>query len=130
LARVWKLVAMFMTLALTALALTPAAGAGEPKTETLRFFSKEVSTTLTHPDGSVERGSFSEPQPGDVLDFNSLDYVGDHRRHAKRWSASDHGRCEFTTGEPKCISHVAIGGSLLVFEGFPGKLINGTGRYV
>ena len=32
-------------------------------------------------------------------------------------------------GPPSCVSHVAIGGSQLVFSGNPGKLVNGTGIY-
>ncbi len=35
----------------------------------------------------------------------------------------------FGTGEPNCESQVAIGGSLLIFGGNPGTLIDGTGRY-
>jgi hypothetical protein len=38
-------------------------------------------------------------------------------------------RCEFSTGEPDCESQVAIGGSLLIFSGYPGTVTNGTGRY-
>jgi hypothetical protein len=100
------------------------------KTQTLRLFSKPASITLTTTDGTVIRKPpYPEPKPGDVLDVNSLDYVGNHRHHAKRWSISDHVRCVFGTGEPDCESQVAIGGSLLIFQGNPGTLINGTGRY-
>jgi hypothetical protein len=35
----------------------------------------------------------------------------------------------FGNGEPTCESHVAIGGSMLVFTGNPGKVTNGTGIY-
>jgi hypothetical protein len=108
------------------------AAGGAHKTQTLRFFAKDVSMTITHADGTVDRKPpYAEPLPGDTLDINSLDYVGDHRHHAKRFSASHHLQCVFTSAsaEPDCISHVAVGGSLLIFEGFPGTLINGTGRY-
>jgi hypothetical protein len=38
-------------------------------------------------------------------------------------------RCVFRAGPTACESHVAIGGSLLVFTGSPGKVTNGTGIY-
>ena len=37
--------------------------------------------------------------------------------------------CVFADGPPDCVTHVAIRGSLLIFRGDPGTLINGTGRY-
>jgi len=116
--------------ALCGLALWPVAGQAARKTETLRFFSKDVSQTVTTADGRVIRKPpYPEPKPGDSLDINALDYVGNHRDHAQRWSASHHLRCVFSTGEPDCVTHVAIGGSLLIFRGYPGALVNGTGRY-
>jgi hypothetical protein len=115
---------------LVTVAVSSAGAAGGGKTETLRLFSKPVSITLTTTDGTVYRKPpYPEPKPGDVLDVNSLDYAGNHRHHAKRWSVSDHVRCVFGTGEPDCEGQVAIGGSLLIFRGNPGMLINGTGRY-
>ena len=62
-----------------------------------------------------------------MLDVYSLDYPGNHAHHAKRWTASTHRRCAFGTGEPTCESHVAIGGSMLIFTGNPGTLTSGTG---
>jgi hypothetical protein len=117
--------------AAVALALFPAAAEAARKTETLRFFSKEVAMTFTTADGTVHQGPpQSEPQPGNVIDVYAVDYVGNHRSHAKRWSASDHTRCTFQqTGEPECRGYAAIGGSLLIFEGFPGTIVGGTGRY-
>ena len=44
-------------------------------------------------------------------------------------SIAPHLRCRFRSGAPVCESHVAIGGSLLIFTGNPGKLTNGTGIY-
>jgi hypothetical protein len=63
------------------------------------------------------------------MDIDSLDYPGTHNHHAKRWIGSTHLRCRFRSGAPACESHVAIGGSLLIFTGNPGKLTNGTGIY-
>jgi hypothetical protein len=115
---------------LVAVGVSSAGAAGAGKTQTLRLFSKPVSITLTQSDGTVIRKPpYPDPKPGDVLDVNSVDYVGNHRRHAARWSISDHVRCVFSTGEPDCEGQVAIGGSLLIFRGFPGTLVNGTGRY-
>jgi hypothetical protein len=115
-----------------ALALCPAAGqAATGHIQTLRFFDKTVSLKLTHADGTVvDRPPFAEPQPGDVLDVNSLEFAGNHRHHAARPTGSAHLRCVFSTApEPDCESHTALGGSLLVFRGNPGTLINGTGRF-
>ena len=113
-----------------ALALWPAAGQAASRTQTLRLFDKPVSIKLTHADGTVvAHPDSAQPQPGDVLDVDSLDYRGDHAHHAKRWTASSHLRCVFGTGEPTCESNIAIGGSMLVFTGNPGKLTNGTGIY-
>ena len=114
----------------TALVLWPGAGQAASRTQTLRFFDKPVSIKLTHADGTVvDHAPYPEAQPGDTLDVNSLDYRGDHAHHAKQFAGSGHLRCVFTTGAPTCESHVAVGGSLLVFTGNPGTLTNGTGIY-
>jgi hypothetical protein len=116
--------------AVSAIALWPGAADAKGRTETLRYFFKDAGITLTKSDGKVYRSEpLPEPGAGDVLDVYSLGYKGNHRRHARRWSVSDHVSCTFSTGEPDCLSHTAIGGSMLIFVGFPGKLIAGTGRY-
>ncbi len=115
-----------------ALALLPSAGAqAGSRTQTLRFFDKPVSITLTRPSGVViDHAPYPQAKPGDVLDVNSLAYMGTHLRHAKKWAASSHLQCTFhAAGPPSCVSHIAIGGSQLVFSGNPGKLVNGTGIY-
>jgi hypothetical protein len=112
-----------------AIALMPAVGDAAGRTQTLRFFDKPVSIRLTHADGTVARSPRAEPAPGDTLDVYSLDYRGDHARHSRRFAASTHLRCVFGTGEPTCESHVAIGGSMLIFTGNPGKVSGGTGIY-
>jgi hypothetical protein len=130
-----KEVIMFRLLALlmafTALAVSPAGAADGPhKTQTLRFFDEPTSTTVTTADGKViDKPPYPDPKAGDVLDVYSLDFVGNHRHHAKHWSASAHLRCVFGDGPPDCVSHTAMGGSLLIFGGNPGTLIAGTGRY-
>jgi hypothetical protein len=113
-----------------ALMLWPGAGQAASHTQTLRFFDKPVSIKVIKADGTViTHAPFPEPGPGDTLEVNSLDYAGNHAHHAKRPTGSAHLRCIFGTGEPDCESHTAIGGSMLIFTGNPGKLTNGTGIY-
>lgn len=115
-----------------ALALWPGAGQAASRTQTLRLFDKPVALKLTHPDGTtVTREPFPEPQPGDVLDVDSVDFRGNHAHHARHWTISNHTRCVFGAGggEPSCETQVAIGGSLLIFSGEPPKVIDGTGIY-
>ena len=103
------------------LALLPSAGAqAGGRTQTLRFFDKPVSITLTRPSGVVvDRPPYPQAKP--VLDVNSIAYVGTHASHAKKWTASSHLQCTFrASGPPSCVSHIAIGGSQLVFSGNPG----------
>jgi hypothetical protein len=110
--------------------LLPAAGQASTRTQMLRIFDKPVSMKLTHADGTVvTHAPFPEAKPGDTLDVNSLDYVGTHTKHAAKWIGSTHLRCVFKAGPPTCESYFAIGGSLLVFDGNPGKVTNGTGIY-
>lgn len=117
-------------LSASALMLLPVDGHAASRTQTLRFFDKPVSMKLTHADGTVVANPQSvQPQPGDILDVDSLDYRGNHSRHTKRFTASTHLRCTFGGGAPTCESHVAIGNSMLIFTGTPGTLSNGTGTY-
>ena len=113
-----------------AVALSPAPGQAAGSTKTLRFYDKPVAMSLTTTNGRViTEAPFPQAKPGDVLDVYSLDFKGDHLHHAARWSMSTHLQCVFGKGEPDCVSHVADGGSLLIFKGNPGTLIGGTGRY-
>ena len=104
------------------------AQASSSKTQILRIFDRPVATTLTEPNGKVtSRPPYPQPKPGDILDVYSLDYTGNHVHHAAHWSMSAHLRCTFGTGQPDCESHIATGGSLLIFHG--NKLEAGTGLY-
>ena len=115
---------------LCAAALWPSAGQAAGRTKTIKIFSKATLITVTHPDGTVvDHPPYPDAAPGDVLDVYSLDFRGNHKKHSKRWIGSDHLQCVFGTGEPDCVSHVALGGSLLIFSGDPGTLIGGTGRF-
>jgi hypothetical protein len=111
-----------------ALVLIPAASASA-KTETLRFFSKVDKVTLTHADGTVDDNPTGPPVAGDRIDVFSSDFAGDHTKHAKKSTASEHVVCTFgSSPEPECIAHVALGGSLLIFNG--NTLIGGSGKYL
>jgi hypothetical protein len=121
-----------ITLALTLaamLGLAPAALAGKPKTETFRVFSKNMSFTYTRADGTVtQRPPAGPPKAGDVFEIDSLDFRGDHQRHAKVAAMSDYLRCTFLPSlEPDCYGYVTIDGSLLRFHNL--DVIGGTGRY-
>jgi hypothetical protein len=122
--RLLKLLAVLVCAAL----VWPVAGQAAGRTKTLKVFSQAVSITITHPDGTVvTKPPFPTVQPGDVLDVYSLDFRGNHKRHSKRFIGSEHLRCVFGAGEPDCVSHVALGRSLMVFEG--NKLVAGVGRF-
>ena len=110
-------------------AFAPAAFAGKRKTETIRAFSKPVSFVYTSVDGLVTQGPpDAPPQAGDVFEISSLDFVGNHKKHARKATMSDYLRCTFTAElEPDCFGFTAIGGSLLRFHGM--EIIGGTGRY-
>jgi hypothetical protein len=115
-----------------ALVLSGAASAqAAGKTETLHFFSKVEQVTLTHADGTVVTDPSTEPVAGDRLDVYASDFAGNHTKHAKKATGSEHVVCQFTANslEPDCVSHVAVGGSLLIFQGSPATLIGGAGRY-
>jgi hypothetical protein len=122
--------ALAVTLTVAAVAI-PALSGAQPTGATahiIRFYGKSVTITLTDASGHVtSRPPYPQAQAGDVLDVYSLDYAGNHVHHAARWSMSDHLRCTFGRGAPICESNVAVGGSLLVFNG--NKLVGATGRY-
>ena len=127
----YRPIALALVTAVAAAALLVPTVSGAPgRVVTLRFFDKPVSIKLTHADGTVvAKAPYPEAKPGDTLDISSLDYVGDHAKHAARWTGSTHLRCVFKAGPPTCESHVALGDSMLVFTGSPGTLTLGTGIY-
>jgi hypothetical protein len=129
--RIYLALAAAVAAVLCAAALWPAAGHAAGRTETIRAFSKTVSITVTKPDGTViTQPPFDGPAAGDVLDVFDLVFRGDHTRHSKHWIGTDHVQCVFSTApEPDCVSHVALGGSMLIFRGNPGTLIAGVGRF-
>jgi hypothetical protein len=103
--------------------------ASAARTETLHVYDTPEKLILTGPNGKRINIASKQPGPGDVLDVYSLEYVGDHLHHAADSTMSAHLRCVFEKGqsEPTCESDIAIGGSLLVFDG--NTVIGGTGIY-
>ena len=118
------------------LAVAPASAAKK-----LRFFSKQVSSSLTDASGNPITNPNTPPAAGDRFVVTDLDYVGNHRHHAKRWTASDHFACTFTTPPAAiCSGQIAIAGSMLFSDNVPLDFANpsatvtvpitgGTGRY-
>jgi hypothetical protein len=103
------------------------------RAETLRIFEKTVSIQLTKADGKVIAKlpiAETEPQAGDVLDVVFNLFTGNHVKHSKKTIGTDHLRCTFVAaGPPTCVSHAALGSSMLVVEGNPGTIVLGTGKY-
>ncbi|MGK2878395.1 MAG: hypothetical protein ACSLFF_07450 [Solirubrobacterales bacterium] len=113
-------------------ALVSSSDARGGKVQTLRLFEKSVSVSIAHADGTtVSKPPYPRPAAGDTLIATSRDFVGNHKKHAKAWTGSSRTICKFIAADapPTCTSTVAIGGSLLVFEGDRGTLIDGTGVY-
>ena len=111
----------------------PAARVGRPGRRAARPRPSGSSTRSSSPKHTDADGKVvtREPQEGDVLDVIALEYAGNHAKHAKKPSGTNHLRCVFGPADPPdCVSHVAFGGSMLVFEGFPGTLVLGTGKYL
>ena len=121
-----------LAIAVTAAAALPVSAQAAQKTHTLRFFDRMDKLTLTHADGTVvDHPPFPDVQPGDTLEIYSSEFAGNHAHHAKRAGGSNHLVCKFSDApEPDCVSHVAFGGSMLIFSGDPGNVIGGTGRYL
>ena len=81
----------------------------------------------------------SAPAAGDRISFASNDYVGNHKHHAKRATASDHIVCTLTSASTGlCDGTIAVGGAMILGDDFPFdfnsnvttvKLTGGTGRY-
>jgi hypothetical protein len=126
-----RLIAGALAMAATAAVVTPAV-AGQSQTKTLRFFDKAGDFRLTSADGTVKQPG--PPAAGDILDVSGTLYRGNHTRHARKASGTDHTRCVFTGPESgSCQGEVAIGGSLILVKsdlgGNPFTVYWGTGRF-
>jgi hypothetical protein len=95
--------------------LVPAASA---KTATIHLFSRETSATFLTPRGDPLPPN-TQPTVGDVNDITGVDYVGNHKHHARTPTGSDHLHCTLTglTGDGAkavCDGQIALGGSMLL----------------
>jgi hypothetical protein len=93
--------------------MAPAASA---RSVTLHYFSKQTSSTFVNPLGQPITGA---PAVGDINDNTGIDYLGNHKHHAKTTTASDHLRCTITSftqsaGKATCDAQIAIGDSMLL----------------
>ena len=93
------------------------AATASAKTITLHYFFTKGSVTLTDSAGHPQN-PHKRPVAGDFGDEIGLAYPGNHRHHAKRWTASYHLRCVFTSSKrATCDGQIAIGGSMLLANG-------------
>ena len=126
------------SIAACAAILAVGASAAAAKTVTLHFFSKQVYSRISDQSGNPLPPN-SAPAVGDRFSFASNDYVGNHKHHAKRPTASDHVVCTLTsTSAGLCDGTIAIGGSMILGDDFvlnfnsnltTLKITGGTGRY-
>lgn len=90
-------------------------------TKTLHFYEVQQTSSFTTPSGQM-LGPNDAPSVGDILDSTSLDYVGSHKHHASKSTASDHINCvllnaptnESQSAQARCSGQFAIGGHLIL----------------
>jgi hypothetical protein len=70
------------SLVVALLTLAVAAPAASAKTVTLHYFSKQTSSAFVNPQGQP-LGPNSSPAVGDINDNTGIDFVGNHKHHAK-----------------------------------------------
>lgn len=98
--------------AVLALAAAPAGAATK-----FKFFQKPESQSFTDSSGNPITDPNHEPVAGDKLTLTDRDFVGNHKHHARRYTATDHLACTFTTATAAvCNGQFAFGGSLLLAE--------------
>ena len=126
--------AVAAAVAALAIAAIPATAA---KKVQLRYFSQIESASVTDASGNPVNGP---PSVGSVLRVTDRDFAGNHKRHEKRYSVTDHLVCTITAlpATGTCDGQFAIGGSMLFVEHatldvssdkltFP--ITGGTGRF-
>jgi hypothetical protein len=106
---------------------------------TLHFFEKNVTGVVTGPAGQPVNPN-AMPVPGDKFDSTNLDYAGNHKHHAARYSASTHVACTITSPSAgTCSAQFAQGSSMLLANNFtinftsagtgPIPISEGTGKF-
>jgi hypothetical protein len=134
---------MRKVLTITAAALAASVVTAMPAdAKTMSFFSKAAGSTFVDPSGNpIQR----EPAAGDITYGTDEDYVGNHAKHAKKATASDHIACTLTKVDPAnneidalCDVQIALPGGMLLADRqtlnfatskFSFHLTGGTGKY-
>jgi hypothetical protein len=111
--------------------------AGAAKKSQLKFFSRNVSASVTDPSGNPPSGR--GPAAGDKLVVTDLNFAGNHKHHARRYTSTDHLVCTFSgPATAVCDGQFTIGPSMLLSENvtvdLSGKQVTfpitgGTGEY-
>ena len=105
------LVALISVCAFAAVAAIPATAS---KRITLKYFSKVESASVTDANGNPLAG---EPTVGSHLEVTDRNYLGNHKKHERKYSSTDHLNCTFTgTNTALCDGQFAIGGSMLLVQ--------------
>jgi hypothetical protein len=82
------------------------------------------------PPTPVNPSARNPPAAGDVFDAIDRDYLGNHKHHAKHWTATDHLRCLFeNANSATCIAEIAVGGSMLLANGIQPDLGSNPATY-
>jgi hypothetical protein len=120
-------IAAAVAVATMALAAAPASA----KTTTLHYFSQSVSVKFTDAAGNpVNPSASSPPAAGDVFEAIGRDYLGNHKHHARQWTATDHLRCVFeNANSATCDAEFAVGGSMLLANGIHPNLGSNPATY-
>ena len=127
------LVALISVCAFAAVAAIPATAS---KKVTLKYFSKVESATVTDANGAPLTG---EPTVGSHLEVTDRNYLGNHKKHERKYSSTDHLVCTFTgPNTALCDGQFAIGGSMLLVQhqnitfkdaGLTVAITGGTGKF-
>jgi hypothetical protein len=111
---------------------------------TLHFFQKPTLMKFVDSSGNPITNPNAPPVVGDQFITNDEDFVGNHKHHAKHFTASDHLVCTITSvtatgGKATCNGEIAIGSSMLLAQNVPIELNNspksvvaingGTGKF-
>lgn len=130
--------ALLVATAVFAVAAFAAAPAGAARKAQLKFFSHNTSVSMTDPSGKPVSGR--DPAAGDTFALTDVNYVGNHKRHAKRYVSTDHLVCLLngpTTAV--CDGQFTIGPSMLLVENvtldfsqsrLTVPIAGGTGKYL
>ncbi len=120
--------------------IAASAGSASARTITVHFFTKQVYSNFTGPNGQTLPPN-APPTIGDRLAFANDNYAGNHKHHSKRPVASEHIDCVVNSPITAiCDASLALGGAMLfsdnwtlntAMQGPPPvvKLTGGTNQY-